>query len=130
MYNRTRIIGNFSACLLIAAIASAAPHAREPLTEYIKATASLTKTLATVKDVDTAKAANPALLGGIARVNAAKARLKSTTPDQANPDDQTLVKEKMQEMQTVSGQLAAEIKRIQTMPNAYKELATTLAKLE
>ena len=120
----------FLAAELVPSVASAAPASvKDALAEYVAAGKSLVAVLDGIKDVNTAKAAQPNLSAAIDRFNAAKSNLQKLSLDQANKEHQDAMKTMMEDVASVSSQLSAQTQRIQKMPQVMKLLQDTLAKL-
>ena len=120
----------FLAAALVPSVASAAPASvKDALAEYVAAGKSLVAVLDGIKDVNTAKAAQPNLSAAIDRFNAAKSNLQKLSLDQANKEHQDAMKTMMGDVASVSSQLSAQTQRIQKLPQVMKLLQDTLAKL-
>ena len=120
----------FLAAALGPSVASAAPASvKDALAEYVAAGKSLVAVLDGIKDVNTAKAAQPNLSAAIDRFNAAKNNLQKLSLDQANKEHQDAIKTMMEDVASVSSQLSAQTQRIQKLPQVMKLLQDTLAKL-
>ena len=120
----------FLAAALVPSVAAAAPASvKDALAEYVAAGKSLVAVLDGIKDVNTAKAAQPNLSAAIDRFNAAKSNLQKLNLDQANKEHQDAMKTMMGDVASVSSQLSAQTQRIQKLPQVMKLLQDTLAKL-
>lgn len=120
----------FLAAALVPSVAAAAPASvKDALAEYVAAGKSLVAVLDGIKDVNTAKAAQPNLSAAIDRFNAAKSNLQKLSLDQANKEHQDALKTMMGDVASVSSQLSAQTQRIQKLPQVMKLLQDTLAKL-
>ena len=120
----------FLAAALVPSVAAAAPASvKDALAEYVAAGKSLVAVLDGIKDVNTAKAAQPNLSAAIDRFNAAKSNLQKLSLDQANKEHQDAMKTMMGDVASVSSQLSAQTQRIQKLPQVMKLLQDTLAKL-
>jgi len=118
------------AAALVPSVAAAAPASvKDALAEYVAAGKSLVAVLDGIKDVNTAKAAQPNLSAAIDRFNAAKSNLQKLNLDQANKEHQDAMKTMMGDVASVSSQLSAQTQRIQELPQVMKLLQDTLAKL-
>lgn len=120
----------FLAAALVPSVAAAAPASvKDALAEYVAAGKSLVAVLDGIKDVNTAKAAQPNLSAALDRFNAAKSNLQKLSLDQANKEHQDAMKTMMGDVASVSSQLSAQTQRIQKLPQVMKLLQDTLAKL-
>ena len=120
----------FLAAALVPSVAAAAPASvKDALAEYVAAGKSLVAVLDGIKDVNTAKAAQPNLSAALDRFNAAKSNLQKLKLDQANKEHQDAMKTMMGDVASVSSQLSAQTQRIQKLPQVMKLLQDTLAKL-
>jgi hypothetical protein len=120
----------FLAAALVPSVAAAAPASvKDALAEYVAAGKSLVAVLDGIKDLNTAKAAQPNLSAAIDRFNAAKSNLQKLSLDQANKEHQDAMKTMMGDVASVSSQLSAQTQRIQKLPQVMKLLQDTLAKL-
>jgi len=120
----------FLAAALVPSVAAAAPASvKDALAEYVAAGKSLVAVLDGIKDVNTAKAAQPNLSAALDRFNAAKSNLQKLKLDQANKEHQDAMKTMMGDVASVSSQLSAQTQRIQELPQVMKLLQDTLAKL-
>ena len=120
----------FLAAALVPSVAAAVPASvKDALAEYVAAGKSLVAVLDGIKDVNTAKAAQPNLSAALDRFNAAKSNLQKLSLDQANKEHQDAMKTMMGDVASVSSQLSAQTQRIQKLPQVMKLLQDTLAKL-
>jgi len=120
----------FLAAALVPSVAAAVPASvKDALAEYVAAGKSLVAVLDGIKDVNTAKAAQPNLSAALDRFNAAKSNLQKLSLDQANKEHQDAMKTMMGDVASVSSQLSAQTQRIQELPQVMKLLQDTLAKL-
>jgi hypothetical protein len=115
---------------LLPSLAAGAPSPHQnALNEYVAAGKSLIAILDSVKDVDTAKAAQTNLLAAVARFNAAKAGLKKLKFEETNLEHQNAVKAATQDMTAITAKVSDHVNRVRRLPQVQKLLASTLAQL-